>query len=119
MGDVHCLLGSRSEGTDSRVVLQPCLLKNTNKFNLGVSHEGDLLGDERCRPGPGSLEKFVEVTRNAMGHSGIGHFGRNARFVNSTRRSTSVKSNDTSTMTLPFDLNVCSKEETSENGDES
>lgn len=45
----------------------PTFLKNTNNFKLGVSQEGELLGDVTLPPwADGSPEKFVEVMRNAM-----------------------------------------------------
>jgi hypothetical protein len=45
----------------------PAFLKNTNKFKLGVSQEGELLGDVTLPPwADESPEKFVEVMRNAM-----------------------------------------------------
>ncbi|KAG7359446.1 Beige/BEACH domain containing protein [Nitzschia inconspicua] len=45
----------------------PAFLKNTNKFKLGTSQEGDVLGDVILPPwAKGSPEKFVEVMRNAL-----------------------------------------------------
>ena len=45
----------------------PAFLKNTNKFKLGTSQEGELLGDVALPPwASGSPEKFVEVMRNAL-----------------------------------------------------
>ena len=45
----------------------PAFLKNTNNFKLGVSQDGELLGDVILPPwANGSPEKFVEVMRNAM-----------------------------------------------------
>jgi hypothetical protein len=45
----------------------PAFLKNTNNFNLGTSHEGEVIGDVILPPwADGSPEKFVEVMRNAL-----------------------------------------------------
>eukprot|EP00529_Nitzschia_sp_RCC80_P009051 CAMPEP_0113450404 /NCGR_PEP_ID=MMETSP0014_2-20120614/5812_1 /TAXON_ID=2857 /ORGANISM="Nitzschia sp." /LENGTH=2495 /DNA_ID=CAMNT_0000341741 /DNA_START=29 /DNA_END=7516 /DNA_ORIENTATION=- /assembly_acc=CAM_ASM_000159 len=45
----------------------PTFLKNTNKFKLGTSQDGDVLGDVVLPPwADGSPEKFIEVMRNAL-----------------------------------------------------
>mmetsp|Transcript_4292 Transcript_4292/g.6647 ORF Transcript_4292/g.6647 Transcript_4292/m.6647 type:complete len:2938 (+) Transcript_4292:149-8962(+) len=45
----------------------PSFLKNSNKFKLGTSQDGEVLGDVILPPwADGSPEKFVEVMRNAL-----------------------------------------------------
>eukprot|EP00934_Nitzschia_sp_Nitz4_P008655 Nitzschia sp. Nitz4//scaffold12_size214221//49825//58278//NITZ4_001488-RA/size214221-processed-gene-0.150-mRNA-1//-1//CDS//3329534984//8645//frame0 len=45
----------------------PAFLKNVNKFKLGTSQDGELLGDVALPPwAKGSPERFVEVMRNAL-----------------------------------------------------
>jgi hypothetical protein len=45
----------------------PAFLKNTNKFKLGTSQDGEVLGDVVLPPwAKGSPEVFVEVMRNAL-----------------------------------------------------
>ncbi|VEU43883.1 unnamed protein product [Pseudo-nitzschia multistriata] len=45
----------------------PSFLKNTNKFRLGTSQDGELIGDVVLPPwAKGSAEKFIEVMRNAL-----------------------------------------------------
>ena len=45
----------------------PAFLKNTNKFKLGTSQDGEVLGDVALPPwAKGSPEIFVEVMRNAL-----------------------------------------------------
>jgi hypothetical protein len=45
----------------------PEVLKNTNNFNLGTSHEGEVIGDVILPPwANGSPKNFVEVMRNAL-----------------------------------------------------
>eukprot|EP00536_Pseudo-nitzschia_multiseries_P006757 jgi/Psemu1/193804/e_gw1.147.55.1 len=45
----------------------PSFLKNSNKFRLGTSQDGELIGDVVLPPwAKGSPEKFIEVMRNAL-----------------------------------------------------
>ena len=45
----------------------PSFLKNVNKFKLGTSQEGEVIGDVALPPwAKGSAEKFIEVMRNAL-----------------------------------------------------
>eukprot|EP00797_Seminavis_robusta_P003846 Sro1247_g255870.1 Lipopolysaccharide-responsive and beige-like anchor protein (891) ;mRNA; r:6386-9058 len=45
----------------------PSFLKNSNKFKLGTSQDGDVLGDVKLPPwAKGSPEKFVEVMRSSL-----------------------------------------------------
>lgn len=45
----------------------PSFLKNENKFKLGTSQDGEVIGDVVLPPwAKGSAEKFVEVMRNAL-----------------------------------------------------
>ena len=45
----------------------PSFLKNDNRFKLGTSQDGDIMGDVKLPPwAKGSPEKFVEVMRSAL-----------------------------------------------------
>jgi len=45
----------------------PSFLKNTNKFRLGTSQDGEMIGDVALPPwAKGSPEKFIEVMRTAL-----------------------------------------------------